>query len=1231
MEFNYELLKEKYRITKTLRFELKPIGKTLENIKKDGVLEKDREKYNDYEKVKEILDEYYKNKIEIALQDVNFDWKELYDCQKKENKNEVIKKYNNKLDEHLKNYIEDIFKGKLLDKLQKDPELSEDDRKILIKFGQFTTYFTKFFKSRKNIFLSKGNGASIHNRIIKDNFAKFYKDIILYKSLTDEMKKNFEKYLLENEILYSGESLEDNFKVKHYNNLLKSEGIEKYNKLIGGLNELINKYNQKHKKKYVKFEPLYKQILSDNISSSFVLNTINTEDEALKIIDELLNEITEDKLSKIKIVIESLKKFDLSKIYISNELINILSNRMFKNYNLINLKIKKYIDFKANENKVIKIFSIQEISESLNINDVDLFFTELEKYILPDIENIIESIHEYYGMDRRNIKSTKNTLIIKNLLEGLNNFHKKIKYFDFLEKLDYDIEFYELLKESTIYFENINNIFLKIRNYMTKKDYVEKKYKLNFSNSELANGWSKSKEENSKTIIFRKKYKKDKNGEDTYKYYLAIINKNYKLNADDLTFNVENNDFEKMEYFLFPQSSKMIPKCSVAKKNCKTSNDDIILPKGKDFLEDFVINKDILKLYNNKEYLKEYINSQNDKTSLVKWIDFCKTFLKTYKSTSIYDFSKLKESFEYNDVSEFYNDVDKNTYKIEFIPVSENFLYNCVDEGKIYLFEIYSKDFSEYSTGNTNLHTMYFKELFSKENLKNTIFKLNGEAELFYRKKSEKESFKHKQGEKIVNKTYLSNDEYKTIPDNLYIEIVRRVKNNEEYESYAKENGITNLKIKNLEHEIVKDKRYYENKFLFHVPITINFKAKEYKQKNFNNSIINIIKECDTFNFIGIDRGERNLLSICVIDSKGNILEQENLNSLDTSRGKESKKVKVDFKEKLEIKTKDRDYSRKNWLEISNIKELKGGYLSNVIHKILKLAYKYNAFIILENLNSGFKNSRKKFEKQVYQKFEKMLIDKMNLLVFKDKKMNELGGLRNPLQLSTKIESFEKMKYHQGILLYVDPAYTSVVDPTTGFANIIKFNSINKDKIIENILSINYDNRLKMFRFELDLKKFKLSFNYIIKTTWFIYTNGKRIKYNKENKKYEEIDLTNKMIEILNAKGIDFSNCNNIKDKIVSSNLKTEIGEIFILALKLRNSNENMDYIISPVLNENNEFYNSNNGNKKLPLDADLNGAYNIARKGKIIFENLRKSNNDKFDILKNSDWLNYIQGNQNG
>ncbi|MBE2990347.1 type V CRISPR-associated protein Cpf1, partial [Sneathia sp. DSM 16630] len=129
--------------------------------------------------------------------------------------------------------------------------------------------------------------------------------------------------------------------------------------------------------------------------------------------------------------------------------------------------------------------------------------------------------------------------------------------------------------------------------------------------------------------------------------------------------------------------------------------------------------------------------------------------------------------------------------------------------------------------------------------------------------------------------------------------------------------------------------------------------------------IINEIKDCNEYNVIGIDRGERNLISLCIINQNGEIILQKEMNVIQSSD-----KYNVDYNEKLEIKSKERDNAKKNWSEIGKIKDLKSGYLSAVVHEIVKLAIEYNAVITLEDLNGGFKNSRKKVDKQIYQKFE---------------------------------------------------------------------------------------------------------------------------------------------------------------------------------------------------------------------------------------------------------------------
>lgn len=75
----------------------------------------------------------------------------------------------------------------------------------------------------------------------------------------------------------------------------------------------------------------------------------------------------------------------------------------------------------------------------------------------------------------------------------------------------------------------------------------------------------------------------------------------------------------------------------------------------------------------------------------------------------------FKKPEEYNTLNEFFIDVDRQAYSVKTKKIPEEYINKLVDEEKLYLFKIYSKDFSEYSKGNLNLHTIYFKMLLMRE------------------------------------------------------------------------------------------------------------------------------------------------------------------------------------------------------------------------------------------------------------------------------------------------------------------------------------------------------------------------------------------------------------------------------------------------------------------------------------------------------------------------------------
>ena len=56
-----------YPLSKTLRFELIPQGKMLENFKTSGILERDEHRSDSYKKMKDIIDNYHRFIIDESL------------------------------------------------------------------------------------------------------------------------------------------------------------------------------------------------------------------------------------------------------------------------------------------------------------------------------------------------------------------------------------------------------------------------------------------------------------------------------------------------------------------------------------------------------------------------------------------------------------------------------------------------------------------------------------------------------------------------------------------------------------------------------------------------------------------------------------------------------------------------------------------------------------------------------------------------------------------------------------------------------------------------------------------------------------------------------------------------------------------------------------------------------------------------------------------------------------
>lgn len=1311
-----------YSVSKTLRFELIPMEKTLENISKGKFLESDKKKSDDYKDVKKIIDNYHRYFIDDVLKLASFNWVDLakeineYSKTKSDDTNllsaqqkqreEILKVFNS--DKRFKSLTastpKELFNNLLPEWFEKDNSL-ELKKEAIETFKKFTSYFTGFQDNRKNVYKAEEIPTAVPYRIVNDNFPKFLSNISVFETIQKKCPEVIAE--VENELKdYLGnEKLSDIFTIQSFNKYLcqsgaaKQRGIDFYNQIIGGIvekdkeqnlrgiNQFLNLYWQQHPEfaknnKRIKMVPLFKQILSDRTTLSFKIESIDSDEELKLAILDCANKLEEKSKEDGKSIFEkccelfdSINEQDLNEIYINRKDINNFSRILTGDWAWLQTRMNYYAEEKfttkaektrwvkaledEGENKSKGFYTLAELNDVLkyssdnipetNIRITDYFghryryFYEKEtgNYI-PSEELVALSIEEMCDdilLKRKNMDKAFETSEKEKLQEDSETVSKIKDYLDLLQELLHRVKPLKVngVGESSFYanfdtiysaLKEVISVYNKTRNYLTKKAATPEKYKLNFDCPTLAKGWDANQESSNDAFLMRKEGK----------YYLGIFNPKNKPKFLE-KYEINNEDcYEKVIYkqMALPMGlGAFVRKCFgtaqkygwVCPKNCLNSEGKIII-----------------KDEEAKENLEAIINCYKD-------------FLDKYEKDGFkyknYNFNFL-DSASYKKLSEFFKDVEPQGYKLSFtnIPVSE--IEKMVEDGKLYLFQIYNKDFSLESKGTPNMHTLYWKNLFSEENLKDVCLKLNGEAELFYRPVGIKNPIVHKKDSYLVNK--LTKDG-KSIPESIYEEIYKNAngkldKLSKDAEEYKNTHDVV---IKVAKHDIIKDKHYTVPKFLFHVPITINFKASG-NSYSLNENVRKFLKNNPDVNIIGLDRGERHLIYLSLINQKGEILEQFSFNTVEQSRNDAEPRI-IDYHEKLNQREKERDEARKSWQTIGKIAELKEGYLSAVIHKLAQLMIKHNAIIVMEDLNFGFKRGRFHVEKQVYQKFEHMLIDKLNYLVFKDKGLTEAGGVLNGYQLASQFESFQKLGKQSGMLFYVPAGYTSKIDPKTGFVNMFNFKDLTnvhkKRDFFSNFKSISFDNDTDSFVFTFDYKDFngKAKEEMFI-SKWSVYSREKRIVYYSKTKSYEDVLITEKLKSIFQKANINYSTENDILDSIMEIGAELKEGEKpskevadfwdgllynFKLILQMRNSNARTeeDYIISPVKAPDGTFFDSREEGKKehnatLPKDADANGAYHIALKGLSLLKRFDVADEKalkKFDMkISNADWFKFVQ-----
>ena len=1228
-----------YPVSKTLRFELRPVGRTQEWIEKNHVLENDGKRAEDYPRVKELIDAYHKICISESLKVSTINWAPLRDA--------IENHRHEKTDESKTALVEEQTKMRLeickkLTKFEHYQELVKADtpsklindilphEKALDTFNKFAVYFEGFQENRRNIYSSNAISTGIAYRLVHDNFPKFLANIEVFEKIKEVCPDVIQQVATEMAPFLEGVMIEDVFTVCYYNSVLTQNGIDYYNQILGGvakdrqkyrgINELTNEYMQTHpelgsKKKSLTMVPLFKQILSDRETLSDIARPIESEEQLIKVINNFYHNITNfttngetvNVVKKLTDLVLSLDTYNPDGIFISAKSLTDVSHSIYGHWNRINEKlydkaVETVGDIQTVKNKKKVEAYLNKDAYSLSEISFD-DGTSISQYFSA-LSNSAESIKSLYLQFQKWCKEAKKpqfvhneggTEIVKMLLDAIMLvLHKCGSLVVSLEN-QLDSDFYNKFLPLYAELENVILVHTRVRNFLTKKLSDTGKIKLKFDTPSLGAGWGVNKEKTNKAVLMFKDGLS----------YLGIMNVkgtlnfNCKIKADEPTF------------------KKMV---------CRNYSKPYM-----DLPNSFFSQNGINKFHPSERIQKIYLAfKENSKSVDIKkvreLIDYYKDAISRHEDWGSFGF-KYSPTESYETINDFYTEVASQSYKLSFLDVPKKQVDEWVESGQLYLFQLYNKDYAEGAHGRKNLHTMYWESLFSDENLSNLFIKLGGQAELFYRPQSIMKPVSHKVGTKMLNRR---DKDGKPIPDAIYRSLYQYFNGKKmEAELTSEEKAyISQVIVKDVNHEIVKDRRYTKQFFYqFHVPIVFNANAP--KRPKINEKVLEYIKENPDVNIIGIDRGERHLVYLTLINQRGEILKQKTFNVVGD----------YDYQEKLKQRENERKGAQRSWQNMDRIKDLKEGFLSAVVHEIVKMMIEHNAIVVLEDLNWGFKRGRFKVERQVYQKFEKMLIDKLNYMSFKDVATAKEGGILRGYQLTEPVANYTDIGKQTGFLFYIPAAYTSKIDPVTGFVNHFNLNDItNAEKRKDFFMKME---RIEMkndnVEFEFDYRKFK-AYQTDFQNVWTVNTSGKRIVFDTETRKAKDVYPTQIIVQAFANKGITLSEGADIKALIegIDADIKnaplfSSLFYAFKYALQMRNSNADTkeDYILSPVVRGGKQFCTTDEINKgkdadgnwisKLPVDADANGAYHIALKGLYLLRNPQTKR------IENEKWLQFM------
>ena len=1122
--------------------------------------------------------------------------------------------------------------------------------------NKFWGVLSQYVENRNNYYVcDKEQDTAVATRIVSDLLPVFCKNCREYTNNKEEydsifhyLKSTDTTMLIKDSATGEMKTVEgfdsSIYNINEFYKYISQAGIEKYNAAISKNKVLVNLYNQQKRGSHIKgFVTLHKQIgcKEANSTEKIVIckdwDSTVSKDNGISL-EAMLNKVTcmvneivapkqpdmlSPRLSNLTSWLENVK--DWEGIYVSDKALKTISSRYLEDwYSLQQLLIKEKsvgsYNASRESNEQFKLNSAVELAPVFRAFDGKDFESAFKKNVyneysevldrnLPLSRNLLNIMcHDLkQKIDNELPKYEENITTILNTTEHREGFFKKDNSIDVItDYLDcilsivhivsffsvrqnkikgspYNMELFQIV--SSLLESDLGNRrawYDEIRNYLLRlpqDEIKENKLKLNFNSSQLLQGWHVNKTKDRLSLILKNEGV----------YHLCILKKSPSCNT------------------LFDIKEKIYVEKSEAYRM-------IVCPMKYETL---------LKKYK-PMFGHRYAEETNEADAILRFQQMIRE-----KWLGEYPDLKLVAEKQYKVAKELKDDVNRiikmDKYsQCHYKPIDWSLVEEYAQKGKIYVFKIHSKDYKETSKGKKDLQTIYWNDVLNGH----SQHQLSANGEIFRREAiSKQKPIKHSEGSVLVNKRYADG---KPIPESIY-NIAYAILNNlnipesvDEKDNEKAKSLIDSKKIvyRKAWMDITKDARFYgKEKYFLHNPLCLNYKAR-----GFANKAISEDKAYNTINpqiqermhegemspaFIGIDRGEKNLIYACKVNTDGEILFCKHYNSING----------LNYLEKLEERADSRIKAKQGWKQQESIKNLKDGYISYVVHQLLDDAIplddenKNPSYIVLEKLSREMKQGRQNREQQIYQKFELALAKKLSFYVNKDVEEGKPGSIQMPLQFVPPVNTFDQIdrKDSFGIMLYTRANYTSVTDPLTGWRKTIYIANGNNEVVLSQLTTAFDD-------IYFDGKDYV--FAYVEKNTghrWLMYSgvNGQsldRFEYNKTTKQYDAYNI----VEILDKLFANFDKSSSLLKQIKEGIelKKAEEGRTAYGSLRKAinmiqqirntgNAKKNDNFLQSPVRNENGEHFDTRNaqdfGNLHFIKDADANGAFNIARKGIIM------------------------------